>query len=168
MQLRGAVVQGVVLAVDDGGDEQTVTVRTHEGVERSGIPVAQPHGHYSNGGAGGLVLLLAIEGDQGNLIALPIGLPEARFGNLPPGGAATSDDAGNRIVFPGNGTGDLVVAKLLRLWAESMLLQAAGGLTVRGPVTFEEDVVISGDVRINGNLHVGGSITTGGTVNGRR
>lgn len=173
MQLRGATVQGVVLAVDDAGDEQTCTVRTHDGVERSGVPVAQAHGVYSNAGAGGLVLLLAVEGDQSNLVALPIGRPDARFGNLPEGGVALCDSAGNRLVFPADGGGELLVAALLRLWAGTLLVQTQGGTTIRGPVTFEDPVTFRAgatflaDVAIGGNLQVGGSITAAGTVNGR-
>lgn len=178
MRPRGAIVKGVVRAVDDSGVAQTLTVETHPDIVRTGIEVMSTHGLASHVSEGAEVLLLAIEGDEGHYVALPPALFPTRFGGLPPGGAALYDDAGNRLVFPADGSGLLTVAGLLRLMGQTMRFEAPGGarfehpvtfgaeVTFEGPVTFQGGVHMQGTATIDGDLHVGGAIT-GASVNGR-
>lgn len=176
---RGGVVQGLVLSVDDTGEAQTITVETHDGVVRSGIPVMGIHGLASHPSDGALCVLLAIEGDQSNMVAMPLSLPGARLGGMPSGSAALHDDAGNRLQFPGDGTAQLATADLLTLLVQSLMVQAQGGTTFRGPVVFEDAVTfqaavtfqdqvtlqkglaVQGDATVSGSLHVSGAFTHG-------
>ena len=163
---RGAVVRGVVLSVDDSGPVQVITVQTHQGVVRSGVEVASIHGLASNPGVGAEALLLAIEGDQGAYVALPLSLFGVRLGNTPTGGQGLYDSAGNRIVLPGNGTGNVMTAGLFSMLVQSLVVSAPGGVTFQWPVTFQGPVTFEKDVTMQGNLHVAGAIT-GATINGR-
>ncbi len=168
---RGAAVLGEVLGIDDTGEAQTVTVRTHEDVVRTGVEVASIHGLASNPGNGSTCILLAIGGDQGHLVALPLMGIGTRFGKLRPGAAALYDDAGNHLVFTADGNATLAAAALLRLVVQSLSIEAQAGTTVHGPVTFTDPVTFAAgvtfgaDVTIAGALHVTGPVT-GASFNG--
>lgn len=168
---RGSIVLGEVLSIDDTGEAQTVTVRTHQDVVRAGVEVASIHGLATNPGNDATCILLAIGGDQGHLIALPLMGFATRFGKLPAGGAALHDDAGNHLVLTGDGNATLAAAALLRLVVQTLSIEAQGGSTVHGPVTFTDPVTFAAgvtfgaDVTIAGALHVAGPVT-GASFNG--
>lgn len=170
--LRGAVVLGEVQSIDDAGEAQTITVQTHAGVVRSGVEVASIHGLATNPGTGASCVLLAIGGDQGHLVALPLMGFGTRFGGVPAGGVALYDDAGNHLAFTADGNATLAAAGLLRLVVQTLSIEAQGGTTVHGPVTFTDPVTFAqgatfqADVTVQGTLRVSGAIT-GATVNGR-
>lgn len=168
---RGSIVYGDVLSIDDTGEVQTITVQTHDGVTRSGVEVASIHGHGSNPGVGATCILLAIGGDQGHLIALPLMGNGSRWGSLPAGGGVLYDDAGNHLVFPADGNGTLAVAGLMRMVMQTLSIEAQSGSTIHGPVTFTDAVMFQagvtfqGDVTVQGALHVTGAVT-GASFNG--
>lgn len=164
VQLRGAIVLGDVVGVDDAGEAQTVTVQTHDGVIRADVEVLQAAGFASHPGDGGLVLLLAVGGDQGHMVALPVGVPSRRYGAQPPGGAAIYDEAGGRLAFPADGTCVLAVAGLARVVAGTVRIEAQGGSEVHGPTVFKGDVRIEGELVVTGDVTVTGSISAGGNV----
>lgn len=176
--MRGGTVMGEVLAIDDTGEAQTITVRTHENVERSGVEVASIHGLATNPGDGSSCVLLAIGGDQAHLIALPLMGIGTRFGGVPKGGVVLYDDAGNHLALTADGNGTLALAALFRVVAQTVSIEAQAGSTLHGPVTFTDAVTFQQPVvfqqgvsfgagaNITGDLHVSGAIT-GATVNGR-
>lgn len=164
--VRGAAVLGEVLAIDDGGEAQTITVRTHQDVVRSGVEVLSIHGLASNPGDGATCLLLAVGGDQGHLVALPLMGFSTRFGALPAGGVALYDDAGNHIAFTADGRVTVAAAALLRLFVQTLSIEAQGGTTVHGPVTFTDPVTFAADVRFQGNVTIQGSLAVAGAITG--
>ena len=84
--LRATIVRGVVRAVNDGGALQTVDVETADGFIRAGVEVMQVFGHAGMPPAEGIgCILLAVGGDPGNYVALPLASPARRFGNQPAG-----------------------------------------------------------------------------------
>jgi hypothetical protein len=117
---RGTIVLGDVQSIDDTGEAQTISVQTHDGVLRSGVEVASIHGLASNPGDGAACILLAIGGDQAHLVALPLMGFGTRFGNLPKGGVALYDDAGNYLKFTADGDATLAAAALLRLAVQTL------------------------------------------------
>jgi phage baseplate assembly protein V len=145
--LRGLAVRGLVHRVDDGGAAQRLDIETHEGVVRSGVEVLQPYGLASAPAAGGLTVVLALGGDQGDLVALPMAQPAARMGGLGPGQVALYDDTGTRVGLTADG-------KL------GVLAAAEVTVTVGGTV-FK---VTPAGVQITGNLVVDGDISATGTV----
>lgn len=171
-RMNGQAVRGLVLAVDDTGEAQTITVQTHDDVVRSDVEVLSIHGLATNPGTGATAMLFAVGGDQGHLVSLPLQDFGARFGGLPPGGVTLHDDAGNRLTFPADGTGQLFTAALMRMMVQELLVQAQAGTTFRGPVTFEDAVTFKAaatfqqDVSIAGALHVAGPVT-GASFNGK-
>ena len=97
MYLRGLMARGLVIGVNDAGASQTVNVSTHAGITRQLVPVLQPYGFASHPPAGAMTLVLAIGGDQGDMVALPLAAPDHRFGGLAPGEVAFYDAAGSRV-----------------------------------------------------------------------
>jgi phage gp45-like len=136
--LRGQAVRGVVIAVRDGTMVQGLTVETHQGVVRV-VEVMQQFGISSVPPAGGVAVLLALGGDQGDMVALPAGCPSARMGGLAPGEVVIHDADGNRIHLRAGGT---------------IEVQANTKVTVTAP-----EVEITGNVRIVGDLVVTGQIS---------
>ena len=145
--LRGQAVRGVVTAIRDEGLVQSIDVETHEGVVRSRVEVLQQYGVTSHAPAGGLVVLLALGGDEGDQVALPVACPSARMGGLAPGEVALHDRAGNRVHIRAGG--------IVEIRGATSVLVVVGGT---------EWEVTPGGVRIKGDLQVEGSITTTGDV----
>lgn len=156
--LRGAVVLGVVQAVADGGQAQTVDAQTHDGVLRGGVEVMQPYGFASSPPAGGAVaLLLAIGGDPGNMVALPVACPALRFGSLASGEAVLYGAAGQRVAARAGGLIEIVsgVSVQVKVGGVTFTVTPAG-VTIAGPTTLTGDVGITGAVSITGSLKVNG------------
>lgn len=145
--LRGQAVRGVVAAIRDDGLTQAVDVETHEGVVRSRVEVLQQYGVTSHAPAGGLVVLLALGGDEGDQVALPVACPSARMGGLAAGEVALHDAAGNRVHIKSGG--------VIEIRGATSLLMVVGGTEME---------VTPGGVRIKGDVQVDGSITTTGDV----
>lgn len=143
--LRGQVVRAVVHSINDGGGSQALTVETHQGVIRTGVEVLQPYGLASKPAAGGLTVLLAIGGDQGDMVALPAA-GGARLG-VEDGEAALYTDEGTRVHLRGGG--------LVEVAAATSVEVVVGGTLLR---------VTASGVQITGNLVVTGNITATGTV----
>jgi phage baseplate assembly protein V len=145
--LRGMAVRGLVHRVDDGSAAQRLDVETHEGVVRSAVEVLQPYGLASAPAAGGLTVVIALGGDQGDLVALPMAQPAARMGGLGPGQVALYDDTGSRVLLSADGK--------LAVTAAAEVTVTVGGTVLK---------VSPGGVEITGNLAVTGNITATGTV----
>lgn len=141
MTLRGGVARGAVVATADDGQAQTVDVETHEGVLRAGVEVMQVFGLASRPplGPGAMALLLAVGGDQGDMVALPLAVPSVRFGMLPPGDAVLYDAAGQRVHLRDGVIVEMVAAVKIRMVAPTVEIVA-------------DDVTISGDLAVAGQV----------------
>lgn len=109
--LRGLITRGVVGKTDDTGETQVVDVTGRHGARLTKVEVAQPYGFASNAPAGGLVVLLAVGGDAGDVVALPVGAPSSRMGKLAPGEAAIYGQDGSRVHIKADGSIDIVSSK---------------------------------------------------------
>ena len=169
-QLRGGVARAVAAVVDDTGAVQTIDLATHDDVARSQVEVHHQYGIASLPPDTPLTVVLAVGGDQGHLVALPLASSGYRFGKLAPGEVAVYDAGANRLHLKAGGNVDLMCKALLHLACNLMAIDAPGGMTVNaaggvtfnGPVTFADPVTFNADVTVNGNLTVGGTITEGG------
>lgn len=104
LQLRGLISRAVVKSSADTTESQTVNVRIRAGHDATEVEVLQPFGFASRPPANGLVVLLAVGGDQGDMVALPAGSPGNRMGNLAEGEAAIYGILGNRFHAKADGT----------------------------------------------------------------
>ncbi|WP_431281667.1 phage baseplate assembly protein domain-containing protein [Humitalea sp. 24SJ18S-53] len=144
--VRGAAVRGAVVAVHDAGGVQTVDVETHDGILRTGIEVLQPFGVAGQAPAGGYVLLIAIGGDQGDMLALPVAHPGARMGGFAAGQAALYDAMGNRVACLNNGVIEIHASVRVRILAPEVEIEAPGGVSIIG------DVAVTGNITATGTI----------------
>jgi phage gp45-like len=128
-----SILRGVVLAVNDSGGIQTVDVETHPDVVRTGVPVFSAYGFSAVPPAGSVTLLLAVDGDPGNLVALPATLPGARQGDAAAGEVAFADGQGNRVVIRQGGIAEVVAATKIKLTAP--LVEIHGDVQIAGTLT---------------------------------
>jgi phage baseplate assembly protein V len=145
--LRGLAVRGLVHRVDDASAAQRLDVETHEGVVRSGVEVLQPYGLASAPAAGGLTVVIALGGDQGDLVALPMAQPASRMGGLAPGQVALYDDTGTRVALTADGKLALLAAAEVTLTVAGTVLKVTpGGVTITGKLVVEGDIEATGTV----------------------
>lgn len=148
MAMRGQAVRAEIRGVSDTGETQAVEAETHEGILRSGVEVLMPFGLASVPPAGAITVLLALGGDQGDMVALPLSCPSARFGGLSAGETVLHDAAGNRLHFRNGG--------LVEIHAAASMAVNVGGtqlLVEDGTVTITGDLVVTGQVSdANGSM----------------
>lgn len=165
MRLRSVVARATVLRVDDTGPVQRVDVETHDGIIRQGVEVLVPGGFASAPVAGAGVVLFAVGGDQGDLVAVPAAAPGTRLGNLAPGEVGISDGNGNRVVIRAGGIVEVRAATKLRVVAPQVEIVASSGVSITGDLTVSGDVSdLNGSMQemrttYNGHRHGGGPTT---------
>ena len=101
--IRGLVARGVVSATNDDAESQTADVGLWAGVKRKAIEILQPFGLASRPPRNGQVIVLAVGGDQGDLVALPIAAPGVRMGNLAEGETVIYGLDGSRVHIKADG-----------------------------------------------------------------
>lgn len=130
--IRGLVRRAVVRRSDDARATQLVDVSVGDGHARSAVEVLQPFGFASRAPAGGLVIVLAVGGDQGDLVALPVAAPGARLGGLKEGEAAIYGADGSRVIVRTGGVVEVQAASAVRLTTPTAELHLdADGLRAR-------------------------------------
>ena len=144
--MRGIAGLGLVLAVDDSGAAQTMTVQCADGVVRDQVEVMQWFGFASMPPAEGVIcMVFAVGGDPANLRALPVACPAARMGNLSAGDAAVYAQDGTRIHVKSGGD--------VEIWAKTCTIHAPAGGTLDGNFTVTGTLAVDQDVTI-GSLSV--------------
>ncbi len=163
---RSAVVEGVIVAIDDTGQAQTVDVQTHDGIVRSGIEVKQVFGLASRAPqAGGTVLLLAVGGDVGHYVALPLLNPSTRFGNLAEGdGGVLYAPDGSRVAVMHGGVVQMLGMAQVEVASPGVSISAPNGVTITGPTSITGSVTINGALSVSGPLSVTGQVSVQGNV----
>lgn len=115
MQLRGLVTRATVSTVDDTGETQTATLQGRAGAEMTEVEILQPFGFASTPPDGGLVIVLAVGGDQGDPVALPIAAPGSRMGKVPAGEAVLYGKDGSRVHVKADGSIDVISSKVVHV-----------------------------------------------------
>lgn len=153
-RLRGMVLRMKPVSIDDDGAVQTASGIVMHDDHRSDVEVMQPYGFSSVAPQGSMMLVLAVGGDPGDLVGLPIGSPAMRAGGLAPGESVQYGPAGQRIHCKADGTIDVRSGVKVTLKAPSFEFQA-GDCTV---LIDENGVSITG-----GGLSItGGGMTASG------
>lgn len=144
---RGTATEGIIVAVNDTGQVQTVDVQTNAGVY-AGVEVFQPFGHASSPPAQGAVaILLAIGGDPANLRAF-IKAPQRRLGKLARGESAIYGSDGSRVHIRQGGTIDVLGATAVHMVVGSATLDLAAGV-----VTITNADVIADGISLKTHTH---------------
>ncbi len=159
-RLRGLVRRAKPRTIDDGGETQTAGVTVLNGETRTDVEILQPFGMSSVPPAGSLMVVLAVGGDQGDIVGLPVGAPGARMGNLQPGESVMYGAAGQRVLCRADGSVEVMSASKVYLSGATAAVEASGAVTVKAPkVRLEGTTWLMGDVHVAGNLTVGGTTT---------
>ena len=101
---RGIVARAAVRTTNDKGATQTATVETHRHVDRSDVEILGQFGVSSRPPAGGEMVVLAVGGDQGDLVGLPVQAPGNRMGGLKEGEVAIHNLKGDRVHVKADGS----------------------------------------------------------------
>lgn len=102
--IRSLIMRGVSRSSADTGESQTIDATIGAGIERTEVEVIHAFGFASRAPAGGAVVLLAVGGDTGDLVALPVAMPGMRLGGLAEGEAAIHSIDGTRVHAKADGT----------------------------------------------------------------
>lgn len=146
-KLRGMVRRVTLKNVRDDGEMQTASVEVADGIWRDDIEVMQPYGFASHVPTdGALALVLAVGGDEGDLVVMPIGNPSRRMGGLKSGEVGLYNEHGDRAVMTAGG-------ELQIKTGASVTIQTDAGVFVRGKV-----VEIDGDITCTGNITCEGDV----------
>lgn len=165
-ELRGVAVLGVVQAVYDTGQAQTVDVQTHDGIVRTDIEVQHPFGHASAPPvAGATVILLAMGADPGHFVALPASNHSFRFGGMVAGdGGCIYAQDGSRVFVRAGGLVEIVGFSEVHILSPNVVVDAPDGVTINGPVTIKGALTLQGDFTQTGNASVTGDASISGTL----
>jgi len=122
--LRSLVMRAVAKSSADDGETQLAELTLAEGVERSEVEVLQPFGFASRAPAGGAAVVLAVGGDTGDLVLLPIASPGSRLGGLGEGDAAIYGLNGDRIVVKADGSIEIRASVRVLVKVGEMVIEA--------------------------------------------
>lgn len=111
---RGIASRAIVRSTNDSGGSQTASVTTHRHVDRTDVEIVQPFGFASRAPAGGLMVVLAIGGDQGDLVGLPVAAPGNRLGKLAEGESALYNLKGDRVHIKADGSIEATSRKAIK------------------------------------------------------
>jgi phage gp45-like len=146
----------VLKNIKDDGQTQTASVEVAEGVFRDDVEIMQPYGSASHVPAdGSLAVVLAVGGDQGDLVILQVSNPSKRLGKLPEGAVGNYNEHGDRVLILPDGT--------VQVAAGTALDVKVGGVTFR--VSADGVDITGGHVRHNGK-NIGDTHIHGGVVHG--
>ena len=149
--LRGVAGYGVVSAVDDTGQAQTVSASTADGADRADVEVHQPFGFASNPPAtAAIAVFVAVGADPANLVALPLACPAQRFGNLEPGEAVMYAADGTRVHLRAGGVIEIWGGTSITVNSPLVVINAPNGATVNGNLTVNGTLTVSEDITVAG------------------
>lgn len=128
-KLRGMVRRVTVKNIKDDGQMQTASVEVADGIWRDDIEIMQPYGFSSLADDdGALGLVLAVGGDEGDLVLLPLANPSQRMGGLNKGDVGISNKHGDKVVVRAGGGIEVAAAASisLKVGGVSLTIDAAG------------------------------------------
>ncbi|WP_026379358.1 phage baseplate assembly protein [Afifella pfennigii] len=132
-KLRGMIRRCTLKNVKDDGEMQTCSVEVAAGVWRDDVEVLQPYGfaaHVPEDGALGIVL--AVEGDEGNIVVLPVANPSKRMGKLAAGEVALYNAHGDKMALKPGGDLDIRTGATVSVKTKSAVtVESKGNVTVK-------------------------------------
>ncbi|MGV2066356.1 phage baseplate assembly protein domain-containing protein [Agrobacterium sp. 22-226-1] len=157
-KMRGMIRRVTVKDIKDDGQMQTASAEVAEGVFRSDLEIMQPYGLISVPDDDGAVgVALAIGGDEGDMVLLPLGNPSQRMGGLSKGDVGLSNKFGDRMIIKASGGIDVQAANSItfKVGGVTMTLDASG-LSVEGGSIKHDGVVIDKTHKHTGVVPGGG------------
>lgn len=157
-KLRGLVRRVTVKDIKDDGQMQTASAEVAEGVWRNDLEVMLPYGLLSVPDDDGAVgVALAIGGDEGDMVILPLANPSQRMGGLSKGDVGIANKFGDRMIIKASGGINVQAASSItfKVGGVTMILDASG-LSVEGGSIKHDGVVIDKTHKHTGVVPGGG------------
>ncbi len=142
--MRGIARRSTLKNINDDGQMQTASVEVGDGIYRNDVEVLQPFGSISHSDEdGSLGIVLALGGDQGDLVILPIGNPSKRTGKTPKGTVGHANASGDQVVIYPDGRVVIKGATSIVAGVGGCTLTiSAAGFAFEGGVITHDGVVI--------------------------
>ncbi|MBB4956230.1 phage gp45-like [Agrobacterium vitis] len=157
-KLRGMVRRVTVKNIKDDGQMQTASAEVADGIYRDELEIMLPYGVLSVPDDDGAVgIALAIGGDEGDMVLLPLGNPSQRMGGLNKGDVGLANKFGDRVICRANGK--------IEVQASNELESKVGGCIFRQTAAGVD--IVGGYLKVNGvrvdDTHTHGGIVRGGS-----
>lgn len=142
--IRGGSRRVTLKNIKDDGEMQTASIEVGDGIWRDDVEVLQPYGSVSHSNAdGALGIAVAIGGDQGDIVILPISNPSQRLGKTPPGTVGQANGSGDKVLIYPDGRIEVAGASSIKLQVGGCALTiTAGGFAFAGGTITHDGVVI--------------------------
>ncbi len=157
-KMRGLIRRVTVKDIKDDGQMQTASAEVAEGVWRDDLEIMQPYGFLSVPDDDGAVgVALAIGGDEGDMVLLPLANPSQRMGGLGKGDVGLSNKFGDRMIIRAGGGIEVQAASSItfKVGGVTMTIDATG-LNVNGGSIKHDGVVIDKTHKHTGVVPGGG------------
>lgn len=157
-KLRGMVRRVTVKNIKDDGQMQTASAEVADGIYRDDLEIMMPYGVISVPDDDGAVgIALAVGGDEGDMVLLPLGNPSQRMGGLNKGDVGLANKFGDRMIVGADGA--------IQVQASTSFTAKIGGLTLS--ITPAGVDITGGYLKVNGvrvdDTHTHGGIVRGGS-----
>lgn len=139
-KIRGMARRVTVKDIKDDGETQTASIEVADGVWRTDVEILQPYGISSTAPEDGAVAIaLAVGGDEGDIVLLPIANPSNRMGGLGKGDVGIYTKGGDRIIGRASGGIEIVAASSisLKVGDVSFMVRPDGVAIVGGTFTHD-------------------------------
>lgn len=146
-KMRGLVRRITVRDIKDDGQMQTASAEVAEGVWRHDLEIMHPYGFLSVPDDDGAVgVALAIGGDEGDMVILPLANPSQRMGGLGKGDVGLSNKFGDRVIIRAEGGIEVQAAKSITQKVGGVTMtQSADGIAIEGGRLTHNGVNIGSD-----------------------
>ena len=140
-RLRGMVRLVTMKNVKDDGKTQTASIEVAQDIWRDDVEVMQPYGFASHVPSdGALAIALALGGDEGNMMLLPVGNPSKRMGKLAENEVGLYNAGGDKFVLGTGGTVEFKSGQQINITTDSGVFITAQILKVTGDIEATGDV----------------------------
>ncbi len=159
-KVRGLVRRSTLKNVKDDGQTQTASVEVADGIWRDDVEIHQPYGSASNAPEdGALAIVLAVGGDEGDLVVLPPANPSKRMGKLPKGAVGNYNEHGDKVLILPDGTIQIAAGSAVNISVGGVTFSvSASGVAITGGTVTHNGHDIGDTHRHKGVVH-GSDIT---------
>lgn len=133
-KVRGMARRVTMKNVKDDGKTQTASIEVADGVWRDDVEVMQPYGFASHVGDGALAIALALGGDEGDTVLLPVANPSSRMGKLAENEVGLYNSSGDKFVLGAGGEMTIKSGQQITIKTDTGVIITAQILKVNGDI----------------------------------
>ena len=129
-RIRSMIRRVRIKNIDDGNETQRASAEVAENVWRDSVEILQPDGFAGVSDEDGAIgIMIALGGDEGDAVLLPVSNPSKRMGGLSKGDRGLYTQHGDKFILKADGTAVLQLAAGFSIEAQSVTI-STGGVTV--------------------------------------